>query len=1261
MSNSKAMKLLLTLPFILFSLMASAKTYYVSSSSGNDGNSGTSPSSAWQSLNRVNSFYSFVPGDQILFNRGDIFYGQISLYNSGSSSNPITLSAYGTGSNPVINGFSTITSWTNKGGNIWESTNSVSSLPYLNIVVINNVNTPMGRYPNTGFLTYQSHSGSTSITSSSLNGSPNWTGAELVIKKERYVFEKGTIKSQSGSTLNYSDPAVYTPTDGFGLFIQNDTRTLDQQNEWYYNSSTKKLQVYSIGTPNNVQVPSVNNLFSFGNGIRYVTIDNIAFIGSNASAISLSNLSNITIQNCSINFAGMDAITVANSPFTTITNNNINQTNDNGITVGGDCSNPVITYNTLNNIGLFEGMSQAHSLGSLSSRASNSTIQYNSIQNSGYNGIDLQGDNINVKNNFINNSCLIKDDGGGIYISNAGSNRVISNNIVLNSIGTADGTNAPSNLIMAHGIFLEFGTTSVTVSGNSISGCNGAGLFLHNTNDIVVKDNTSYNNGIKDNFLKGSLMIQYDAGMPLRNLQLNNNIFVAKTVDQLALYCYVTSANDLKQFGSADNNYYSRPINDNDQILVQGDAITWPGNSYNIGTWKSYIGKDANSLGSPKAISTTNDLRFEYNATSSNQSVSLDANYIDVRGNSYNGNINLAPYSSAVLIKNGASTKNQPPTAIAGTNQTITLPVNSVYLSGSGTDADGYISSYKWTQISGPSSVNISNSTSPGTNVINLVQGVYKFSLLVTDNNGATGSDVTQITVNAAQNSSTWTANAGPDQSITLPVNSVSLTGSSTDPNTYISSYLWTKIAGPAGGNVPSATSKTISLTGLNQGVYTYQVQITDNSGTTSTAKVNVTVNTAQNLGSWTANAGPDQTITLPTNSVSLTGSTTDPNTYIGSYLWTKISGPAGGNVSNNALKTINITGLNQGVYTYQLQITDNYGTISTASVNVTVNAAQNFGTWAANAGLDQTITLPTNSVSLTGSSTDPNTYIGSYVWTKISGPTGGDVSNYALKTITLTGLTQGVYTYQVLITDNKGAISTAKVKVIVYAPQNPGSWKANAGPDQTITLPVNSVSLTGSSTDSHTYIGSYIWTKISGPAGGDITSYWLKTITLTGLNQGVYNYQVQITDNNGATSSANVNVTVNAAGSKVSNSLASISSISTDSKIVATQDSTKAGITTAVQSLSQNNITIPSNSLRVYPNPVRDITTLQINNPIPNSEVVITITDMNGAVVYKKKINSAYGLVQEQINMSGFTNGIYGVSVIFNGNIKQSLKITKL
>lgn len=93
---------------------------------------------------------------------------------------------------------------------------------------------------------------------------------------------------------------------------------------------------------------------------------------------------------------------------------------------------------------------------------------------------------------------------------------------------------------------------------------------------------------------------------------------------------------------------------------------------------------------------------------------------------------------------------NLPPVAFAGTDTIITLPINSVNLVGSGTDADGTISAYSWKKISGPSSFIIKSSNQPQTEVDNLVAGAYGFELTVTDNFGTKDKDTVSVTVDTA-------------------------------------------------------------------------------------------------------------------------------------------------------------------------------------------------------------------------------------------------------------------------------------------------------------------------------------------------------------------------------------------------------------------------------------------------------------------------------------------------------------------------------
>jgi endoglucanase len=99
---------------------------------------------------------------------------------------------------------------------------------------------------------------------------------------------------------------------------------------------------------------------------------------------------------------------------------------------------------------------------------------------------------------------------------------------------------------------------------------------------------------------------------------------------------------------------------------------------------------------------------------------------------------------------------NIPPTANAGSDQTITLPTATVTLTGSGSDVDGSITSVLWTQISGAPAIIVSPGSN-STSITGLVAGTYVFRFTVTDNNGDTGFDLVQVTVNAPAYERTFT------------------------------------------------------------------------------------------------------------------------------------------------------------------------------------------------------------------------------------------------------------------------------------------------------------------------------------------------------------------------------------------------------------------------------------------------------------------------------------------------------------------------
>jgi len=480
---------------------------------------------------------------------------------------------------------------------------------------------------------------------------------------------------------------------------------------------------------------------------------------------------------------------------------------------------------------------------------------------------------------------------------------------------------------------------------------------------------------------------------------------------------------------------------------------------------------------------------------------------------------------------------NQLPIASAGSNTNITLPANTATLNGTASfDPDGTIASYAWTKTSGPATYNIVNAGAASTALNNLVQGVYVFSLKVTDNTGASATSTVTVTVNPAANQSP-VANAGSNINLTLPSNNTTLNGSaSSDPDGSIATYAWSKTSGPASYTIASAGAASTALTNLAQGVYVFTLQVTDNAGATASSTVTVTVNPAANQ-SPVANAGSNITVTLPTNNTTLNGSgSSDPDGTIATYAWSKTSGPASYTIANAGAASTALTNLAQGVYVFTLQVTDNAGATASSIVTVTVNAAPlpSNQSPVSNAGSNISITLPTNNTTLNGTaSNDPDGTIATYAWSKTSGPASYTIATAGAASTALTNLAQGVYVFTLQVTDNAGASASSTVMVTVSAAPAPANQLpiADAGSNISITLPVNSTTLNGSASfDPDGSIAGYAWTKTSGPASYNIANAGTYSTALSNLVQGVYVFTLQVTDNAGATASSSVTVTVNAA-----------------------------------------------------------------------------------------------------------------------------------
>jgi hypothetical protein len=489
-----------------------SRTFYVSNS-GSDSNSGTSSSAPWRTISKVNS-QTFLPGDGILFKKGDSWHESLVIDSSGNSGNSITYGAYGTGNKPVINGFTTVSGWINTGSGIYSRGIATESAPVM--VTVDGVNTGMGRTPNTGWTVIDSDAVD-SLTDSDLNSAvTNWRGAEAVIRVNYFIINHLPITSHSGNTLYYSEGTVYQPSagSGNGYFIQNDLRTLDQFGEWYYNPGTSTFYMYfgsESPSSHTIRMASLDNAVTISNH-GYITFDGLSITGFNNNAFNLDVAPYITIRNCDITFCGLNVVEGTQSAYDigasrnlVFNGNAISDMGNDGLQVYGGFTNVMISNNTFNNIGLIRGAGyakdiyahQAIMINYLTGTSNgNTVIEYNNFTNIGYIPINFGGTNVIIRYNYIDYYDLILDDGGGIYTYDEDSDAracTVSNNIVLHGMGDGSGRLNPEYLA-TEGIYTDGYSNGITITDNTVAYCSQGGYFSNSNTGGVVTDNTFYSN-----------------------------------------------------------------------------------------------------------------------------------------------------------------------------------------------------------------------------------------------------------------------------------------------------------------------------------------------------------------------------------------------------------------------------------------------------------------------------------------------------------------------------------------------------------------------------------------------------------------------------------------------------------------------------------------------------------------------------------------------------------------------------------------------
>ncbi|XP_035268749.1 dyslexia-associated protein KIAA0319 [Anguilla anguilla] len=387
-----------------------------------------------------------------------------------------------------------------------------------------------------------------------------------------------------------------------------------------------------------------------------------------------------------------------------------------------------------------------------------------------------------------------------------------------------------------------------------------------------------------------------------------------------------------------------------------------------------------------------------------------------------------------VTVK-AAAHENQPPRAIASPeSQEVTLPAGSVFIDGSRSTDDDRVASYHWEEVSSPPRKLKTSADTAILRLSDLEPGNYTFRLTVVDSEGAT--DSTLATVRAIRPVDLPpVAIAGPNLTLTLPLNHVTLSGSESSDDHPIAAYSWTLLSHSPGRDPTMEGVRTplLQLSDLHEGVYSFQLTVTDSAGQQASSNVTILVQPEENTGP-TAVVGPDRQLTLPVNSTRLVGSGSTDDQGIATFHWEAISGPPEMKIEDADKAVAMATGLGAGSYIFRLTVTDQQGASDSASLTVTVTEAQDLAP-VVHAGGSHTLILPNNSLVLRGSVSGADPANMSYLWVRDGqSPAAGDVlyGSERQAFLRLANLVEGTYLFQLCVTDSQRRTSMATATVEV-------------------------------------------------------------------------------------------------------------------------------------------------------------------------------------------------------------------------------------
>jgi RHS repeat-associated protein len=547
-----------------------------------------------------------------------------------------------------------------------------------------------------------------------------------------------------------------------------------------------------------------------------------------------------------------------------------------------------------------------------------------------------------------------------------------------------------------------------------------------------------------------------------------------------------------------------------DQTVGLGDTVTLDGS------------KSSDPDGDPLTFTWTFVSRPTGSAAMLSDTHAVRPTFVADKAGSYvmqlivnDGHVDSAPASVTI------STRDSPPVANAGPDQTAFV-LQKVVLDGSRSfDVDGDPITYAWSFASRPaaSAAALIDATSVNPWFVVDKPGAYSVQLIVNDGK----LDSQPSIVNISTIDSPPVANAGPNQTGFVG-NTIVLDGSgSSDVDGDLLAFSWSFVSRPADSTAVLQSANSVRPSFVIDKKGDYVVQLIVNDGTVNSAPSTVTISTLNSPP--VANAGGDQVVFVE-QVAQLDGSgSTDVDGDVLSFAWSILSKPTGSQAtlsSATAVKTTFTVDI-AGSYVVQLIVDDGI----VASVPATVTISTQNRPPVANAGINQTVRLGAT-IQLNGSgSSDPDGDKLTFAWSFVSIPASSlaILSDVHAVNPTFIADVQGDYVVQLIVND--GNVNSVPASVTVST-QN-SAPTADAGADQSVTAGATVQLDASGSLDPDGDPLTFQWSLTTIPSGSSASLSSTSIAKPTFVADMVGTYVAQLIVSDGLLSSAPDTVTITA------------------------------------------------------------------------------------------------------------------------------------